>query len=42
LTADGVLDADLDVVEIDEHGDPGTACVCGDVHCSFARLTALG
>ena len=26
LTADGVLDADLDVVEIDEHGDACVAC----------------
>ena len=28
LPADGALDADLDVVEIDEDGDAGTACVC--------------
>ena len=28
LPADGGLDADLDVVEIDEDGDTGTACCC--------------
>ena len=32
LTADRVSDTDLDIVEIDEHGDPITTCVCCNVH----------
>ena len=43
LPADGVLDPDLDVVEIDEHGDACTACIrCQIVHKRFRRTCTSG
>ena len=35
LAADGALDADLNVVEVDENGNTGTACVCCGDHVNF-------